>query len=238
MCGRGISNTVAKITASKQCNYLLLTDSHSLTQSLKKNNWRDGHDYLNRVKKNLMDANDRKVTICWIPSHCGVAGNEKADELAARGTEEDQSNAPVSFNISRAKIRAEKWQIQHERASKTYEERRKPRSEVEEKWPSEVRRTYSRLRTGHAKELKSYRNFIQIEEDARCGECGAEEETIQHVLCECPALELWRRRHHDGALAVNMLVSEPEKCRLILARKFKKLTIRNQERENPPNQRE
>ena len=58
-------------------HYLLLTDSHSLTQSLKKNNWRDGHDYLNRVKKNLMDANDRKVTICWIPSHCGVAGNEK-----------------------------------------------------------------------------------------------------------------------------------------------------------------
>jgi ribonuclease HI len=219
-------------------HYLLLTDSHSLTQALKKNNWKDGHDYLNRVKKNLMEAKDRKVTICWIPSHCGVAGNEKADQLAARGTEEDQSNAPVSFNISKAKIRAEKWRIKHERASKIYEGRRKPKSGIEEKWPSEARRTYGRLRTGHAKELKAYRHFIQIEEDARCEECGAEEETIEHVLCECPALELWRRRHHDGALAVSMLVSEPEKCRQILARKFKKLRIGDQEKENPPNQRE
>ncbi len=68
--------------------------------------------------------------------------------------------------------------MKNERAAKIYEGRRKPKSGIEEKWPSEVRRTYGRLRTGHAKELKAYRHFIQIEEDARCEECGAEEETI------------------------------------------------------------
>ena len=49
--------------------------------------------------------------------------------------------------------------MRHERASKIFEERRRPR-DVEKKWPMRVRSMFSRLRSGHATELKAYRKRI------------------------------------------------------------------------------
>jgi len=79
----------------------------------------------------------------------------------------------------------------------------------------------------HAKELKSFRKFIQIEEDEKCDECGWEREDIKHVLCDCPALEAKRRELHEEPIVMNMMVMHPEICRKILSRKYKTLRIEN-----------
>ncbi|KAK7099101.1 ribonuclease H1-like [Littorina saxatilis] len=37
------------------------------------------------------------VVLQWLPAHCGVPGNEKADKLPKLGAQEDQADNPVSF---------------------------------------------------------------------------------------------------------------------------------------------
>ena len=70
--------------------------------------------------------------------HYNSYGNEKADRLADQRAKLDQSQAPVTFKIARAKIRNRKLEIQHERAKSIYKERRKPKK-TEIAWPTSTR---------------------------------------------------------------------------------------------------
>ena len=51
-----------------------------------------------------MNKKTAKLTICWIPSDVNIYDNEKADALTDDGTKEDQSFAPVTSRIDKAKI--------------------------------------------------------------------------------------------------------------------------------------
>ena len=100
-----------------------------------------------------------------------------------------QDNVPVSFEIAKARILKRKWTPQLSRARATYQERRSPKSEVEKTWPRQVRTIFARLRTGHSKELPQYRYMIEKDDEPTCQEYDDDEETIEHILCHCPA---WR----------------------------------------------
>ena len=142
--------------------YAIYTDSRSLTDSLKNNDWKDKHEWLRRIKL-LLSTNTKDVTICWVPSHCKVFGNERADEWAERGSKLNQTNAPITYGIARAKIKNMKWAVEGERAKETFGERRNTKQE-EKSWTASTRRLYARLRSGHAKELKDYRHrFLKTE---------------------------------------------------------------------------
>jgi ribonuclease HI len=202
----------------------IFTDSQSMISALESNDWRNQHEWMRLLKKKISNSK-RDITICWIPSHCGVYGNEKADRLAERGTKMNQSEAPVTFSVAKAKIRNKKWKIEHERAAEIFGERRKPRK-IEKTWPSETRRTFARLRTNHAKELRHYRHRIGVDTAATCIFCEMDEdETIDHILCRCPQLEERRKRAWHEAVTVRMLADEPEVCRHILENRIPKLKL-------------
>jgi len=164
-----------------------------------------------------------RIRMLWIPSHIDIDGNERADALARIGSSMNQANVPVTQNIVRAKIKARKWTVTHERAAPMYGDRRCPKFEIERRWPRDVRRNFQQLRTGHSKLLKKYRYIIDLEEDPYC-DCGMiEEETLEHVLCRCLALEEQRKRQYDGEVTAAMMVTKPELCRRILQHRFKEL---------------
>ena len=70
---------------------------------------------------------------------------------------------------------------------------------------------------------------LAIVEDALCQECGAEE-TIEHVLCRCPALLEARTRHWNGEVTVAMMVTEPEVCRRILSHRYPGLKFKKHDK--------
>ena len=74
-------------------------------------------------------------------------------------------------------------------------------------------------------ELNAYKHRIDPEEDETCEECGEEEETIEHVLCRCPAEELHKRRIHHEEIRMSDMVSKPEICRKIMVRRFPELEV-------------
>lgn len=161
---------------------LICSDSMSLAQALDKNHWKDMDPWLKRIKEVLYEL-EPQVTLFWIPAHCNVEGNERADELARRGTEMNQDHTIVTHKIIKAKIKNRRWQVNHQRAKETYQQRYSPKFDVEKKWPRNIRTLYARLRTGHEVELRKYRHFIETEEDNLCEHGCGEEESIEHVLC-------------------------------------------------------
>ena len=165
------------------------------------------------------------MTLLWVPSHCGVEGNEEADRLAELGTVEDQKEVPITQAIAYAKIKKKKWTITHERAKAIFRDKLKPKISIEKKWPRRVQSLYSRLRSDHCKELKAYLYRIEVSDDPNC-ECG-EKKTIEHVLCFCPRLGDARRRVMEEPVELHHLVSEPEKCRRILATRFNELNFKH-----------
>ena len=203
---------------------LICTDSRSLTEALDNRCWKDPDYWLKEIKKELLNIKS-KITLLWIPSHVNIPGNDRADELADRGTKMNQEDIPITHSIIKARIKKRPWTTTHERAREIYHQRKCPRLDIEKEWPREARTLYARLRSGHSNELRSYRHFIKSEDDPMCEEgCGVEE-TIKHVLCDCVATSEARQRLWHEPIQMEMMVTHPNICRKILSSKFKQLHI-------------
>jgi len=57
------------------------------------------------------------VELCWVPSHVGIFGNERADKLASDATKEQESWIPIDYNdffnhlrINMNLVRSRKWE--------------------------------------------------------------------------------------------------------------------------------
>ena len=140
---------------------LICSDSMSLAQSLANNHWKDTDPWLKLAKEELCKTLP-KVILLWIPSHCDVEGNERADALAGTGAKMNQKDTIVTHKIVKAKILNRKWTITNPKAWKIFQNRRGPKSEVEKRWPKSVRQKYSQLRSGHTMELRYYQNKIEL----------------------------------------------------------------------------
>ena len=128
---------VEKETDHTNFSTLILTDSDSLVNSIGNNEWRIKDRWLLELKRTLAKTRS-PITILWIPSHCGIDGNETADRLANAGTKKSQTNIPVTHAIVKAKIKGRTWQPTHPRAVNIYGSRRGPREDIESKWPRRV----------------------------------------------------------------------------------------------------
>jgi hypothetical protein len=70
---------------------VFLTDARSVLEALINNKSPD----LARAMNDLSTICN--VTIQWIPTHCGITGNEEADQLAKFGAQSEQPDVQVSY---------------------------------------------------------------------------------------------------------------------------------------------
>ena len=167
-----------------------------------------------------------KVTLCWIPSHCGTTGNENSDWMADTGSKMNEQDAPVTQSIIRAKLRNRKWEIKHPRAKATYKDRRGP-DKTEKLWNEEVRRLFGQLCSGHSEERGWWKHFIGIRDFPICRRCSLQEdETIKHVLCRCEFLEARRIILGCTGITVDWMTGpQTETFRKLLEARFDDLKI-------------
>nr|XP_022335859.1 ribonuclease H1-like [Crassostrea virginica] len=85
--------------AHENIQVVFLTDALSVLQALTNNK-------LPQLERTIYSIKSLKTVVQWIPSHCGIIGNEKADKLAKEGAKQDQEENAVSFTEMKTIIKS------------------------------------------------------------------------------------------------------------------------------------
>ena len=176
----------------------IVTDSKSSLMSLRNEADSPKNIWLSKVRRVINEIDIRReLCMTWVPSHCGIEGNEWADRAAEKGTREEQ-NVKWSYDCAKAKIKSvqRRMEFEHERTKAVFEGR-KVKEKEERGWKREEAISYRRLRMGHSRELKSYLKRIGDREDGACRLCKEEEEDLYHVWTRCPAVMVRRGRQGE-----------------------------------------
>ena len=168
---------------------MILTDSLSLVQFI--NSGTPSSDtWLCDISALLINSSIH-LTFQWLPSHCGITENDRADELAAQGSLNSQFDIPIT--ISSAKSLAKRqinFTPSHDRTLRVLGPSFRPGAECD--WDHHKRKQYVQLRSGHTPLLNHYLNKLDPTKSAFCRKCGADSETIDHIVNVCPAHNLTR----------------------------------------------
>ncbi|XP_076645575.1 uncharacterized protein LOC143355022 [Halictus rubicundus] len=143
-----------------------------------------------------LHQNDKFVVFIWIPSHCGIRGNEIADRLAKEATQITHSPLhKIPYTDFRERYKEEMWKdftdklisIFYSKGTlywqKFFKSQKKP-------WYSgldlsrELIVRFGRMRTNHVNTRESLARF-NIVPDSIC-ECSNPTQNIDHLLWECP----------------------------------------------------
>ena len=131
----------------------------------------------------------KHITIQWIPSHCNIAGNEKADCLAKKGSNILQTtHKRISFSSIKQHIRKTSETLNKTRIAGVIQQQKwKSLLQNQEKITNTNRRTaiaIFRLTTGHDC-LARHLNKLKILPSPFCILCGDEEEMDEEHLYVC-----------------------------------------------------
>lgn len=165
---------------------------------------------VSRCRNELIRAATRhQVNICWVPGHCNIEGNEKADELARKGSNMEEARAVNGIHAPICTLKRNIELDSRTKANNAWSSRddciisRSLWPEINEKRTKSITelsknniRLATGIITGHCDIGYMAAKMGRASNDY-CRSCGNEEEleTIKHFLCECPALERTRLLH-------------------------------------------
>ena len=196
--------------------YIIFSDSQSALQALKPSAYSSPLAQEIKLMIYRASSNNTQVSLCWVPAHCNILGNESADKAAktaADSTVEGRLIAakPIPHTDMTAIIRRaakEKWQTYWQTAdhrggklreirrdtglwSSSYQKRRK------------IETVLARLRIGHTNVTHSY--LMEGQSDPpQCNRCNAAV-TVKHLLVECRKYSHIRRKYYSNPTLSTML---------------------------------
>ena len=194
-----IEKAVSIISNLTGDRFVIFSDSYSSLKVLT-NPYTDhptARKILHKIDR-LLAVNEKKVEMCWIPSHTGIPKNEDADRAANNAASMPEQHAPIYYKdwipLIKQKIK-DSWRVQWlSKPQKLHEIKRdinpfSPAPQMDRR--KEV--ILNRLRTGHTRFShghlmdSSVPNFPPL-----CPYCNNDIITVKHVLLECPDLETAR----------------------------------------------
>ncbi|XP_055527947.1 uncharacterized protein LOC129720490 [Wyeomyia smithii] len=185
---------------------IILSDSASVLMALEKGSSR--HPWIQAIE----EACTANITICWIPGHTGISGNDEADKLANLGRHASLLTTEVPGmdikNDFRNKIKsatAENWRTEQNQFL------RKIKGDTE-KWTDRPSRReqqiLSRLRTGHT--LLTHGGLYESGRRNKCDTCKYPL-TVEHILVNCPVYQELRATHQIEYSIRDALSNDPVK---------------------------
>ena len=129
-----------------------------------------------------LEALSSKVTeivIQWIPAHCGIPGNERADQLAKQGAQKDQPNPGTSYEEIKTILQREgqkEWKTLHPESQNT---------EAFDMLNRDGQVIIFRLRTGHCRLKGHLYQKLKVGDNGLCPCDSGEIMTPAHILQDC-----------------------------------------------------
>ena len=180
-----LQNAVAYIAEMKPQKTVILTDSKAALQSLTSNT---PDQPIHQLLKDLqLLPHECTVVLQWIPAHCGIPGNERADRLAKTGSKQLQPTSTSTYQEAKTLLR-NRQKCQWKKATGDYN----PSTDPINRLARHEQTTIFRLRTGHCG-LRAHLKRIGIMDSALC-DCKEAEQTVHHILQDCP---IWRKQRHQ-----------------------------------------
>ena len=165
----------------------------------------------------LLSDKGTHVRFCWIPSHCGIEGNERVDQLAKETLDQDiDPLASVHYTDMKPLVNSyiqkfvqTKWDVAvHGRDLYLV----KPTFEPPKKFQHLTRAeevVITQLRIGHTKATKSH--ILSRGLPTVCHHCG-QTLTIDHMLLECAVLQECRDEYYTVDSLNTLFQTIPETC--------------------------
>ena len=194
---------------------VVYSDSMSCLQAI------EGEDtenpFICHIMNLLWSLSDKgtRVRFCWVPSNCGIDGNEKVDQLAKETFDQDidplanvhYTDMKPLVNSYIQKLVQTKWDVAvHGRDLYLVKPTLGPPKKFQHLTRAEEV-VITRLRIGHTKATKSH--ILSRGPPTRCHHCG-QTLTIDHMLLECALLQECRDEYYtvDSLNALSQTIPE------------------------------
>ena len=184
----GIKEAITRHLGTQKETITILTDSKSSVQAISKIYSR--HFIVQQIQE-IIKSSSKSFALCWVPSHTGVEGNERADTLARAAIESadtlphlmTRDDIVASCKATAKKIWADSWrELQSNKLREITEHiSTLPNASCRNRhWE----RTLARLRIGHTRLTHGY--LMEGAEQPKCELCDADSNlTVKHLLIEC-----------------------------------------------------
>ena len=184
--------------------FIIFTDSMSLIQSIQNANLKN--PLIGTILRDnyRIGKQGKELLFCWVPSHCGIPGNEKADRAAkvALNNPIHHFNIPYTDKIPLIKnFLYKKWQTEWDRLVGNKPHAIKPHLGppflVHSSRKDQV--VLNRIRVGHSRLTHSYLMKNETEKSKpKCHFCTSDSNlTVKHIIIDCTYFSAIRSNYFD-----------------------------------------